>query len=188
MIIEDLINALSTQDKAIFDAPWVRHEFKKNDLLQVEGKIVNNLFLIEKGYCRSYFIKDGYDITDFFFFENSFATDFASFYSNKPSILNLVCEEDVTLLEIKKEDLEKLYQQNIKFSEVGRITAEYAFMLVEERMHLLHTESLEIKYQWMLDRFPSIFQRVPQYHVASFLGVKPQSLSRIRAKIAGKIY
>ena len=183
MIIEDLINALSAQDKEVFDSLWVRKEFKKNDFLQVEGRVADKLFLIEKGYCRSHFLKNGDDITDFFFFENSFATDFASFYSNIPSLLNLVCEEDVTVLEIQKVNLEKLYQQNIKFSEIGRITAEYAFMLVEERMRLLHTESLEIKYQWMLDRFPSIFQRVPQYHIASFLGVKPQSLSRIRAKI-----
>ncbi|MFN7777107.1 MAG: Crp/Fnr family transcriptional regulator, partial [Flavobacterium sp.] len=66
--------------------------------------------------------------------------------------------------------------------------AEYSFLLVEERMRLLHTESLEIKYNWMLKNFPMVFQRVPQYYIASFLGVKPQSLSRIRAKISGKKY
>ena len=130
--------------------------------------------------------RTGEDITDFFFFENSFATDFASFYGNKPSLLNLACQEDTITSEIKKEDLDNLYRQNINFSEIGRITAEYAFLLIEDRMRLLHTESLETKYQWMMDNFPLVFQRVPQYHIASFLGVKPQSLSRIRAKIDRK--
>ena len=188
MTLHQLLDLLSPEEKASFQSLFSRKEYQENDILVKEGSIANKLFLIEQGCCRSYFIKDGEDITDFFFFEDSFATDFASYYGNKPSLLNLVCQEDVIVSEIKKEELENLYRQYINISEIGRITAEYAFLLIEERMRLLHTESLEIKYRWMMDNFPFVFQRVPQYHIASFLGVKPQSLSRIRAKIAGKIY
>jgi CRP/FNR family transcriptional regulator, anaerobic regulatory protein len=188
MIINDLINNLSETERQIFDALFQGKTYQNGHIILKEGQIANKLYLIEKGSFRSYFIKDGNDITDFFFFENSFATDFASFYGDKPSLLNLVCQEDVKVLEVKKSDLLAFYKTNVKFNEIGRITAEYAFLLIEERLRLLHTESLEVKYNWMMTNFPDVFQRVPQYHIASFLGVKPQSLSRIRAKIAGKIY
>lgn len=188
MTLNQLLDSLSAEEQATFQSLFVAKNFQKGDILVGEGKVADKLFLIEKGYCRSYFIDKGEDITDFFFFEDSFATDFASFYGKKPSLLNLVCQEDVAASVVKKKELEELYRQNVKFSEIGRMTAEYAFVLIEERMRLLHTESLEVKYKWMVDNFPFVFQRVPQYHIASFLGVKPQSLSRIRAKIAGKIY
>ncbi|MGL4631943.1 MAG: Crp/Fnr family transcriptional regulator [Leadbetterella sp.] len=188
MIIGELFKSLSTEEKQILDNLLIKKEYPAGHILIKEGSIATKHYLIEKGYCRSYFIKDGEDITDFFYFENSFASDFASFCSKLPSLLNLVCEEPTTLYELNKTDLEKLYSENLRFSEIGRITAEYSFLEVEERMRLLHTESLEVKYNWMLEKFPSVFQRVPQYQIATFLGAKPQSLSRIRAKIAGKIY
>jgi CRP/FNR family transcriptional regulator, anaerobic regulatory protein len=188
MNINDLINNFTEEERQTFEALFQRKTYPNGHIVLKEGQIANKLYLIEKGSFRSFFIKDGNDITDFFFFENSFATDFASFYGNKPSLLNLVCQEEVEVLEVKKSDLLAFYQTNIKFNEIGRITAEYAFLLIEERLRLLHTESLEVKYNWMIANFPFVFQRVPQYHIASFLGVKPQSLSRIRAKIAGKIY
>jgi CRP/FNR family transcriptional regulator, anaerobic regulatory protein len=188
MIINDLINNFTNEESQIFEALFQRKTYSNGRILIKEGQIADKLYQIEKGSLRSYFIKDGNDITDFFFFEDSFATDFASFYGNKPSLLNLVCQEDVEVLEVKKSDLLSFYQKSIRFNELGRITAEYAFLLIEERLRLLHTESLEVKYNWMMTNFPDVFQRVPQYHIASFLGVKPQSLSRIRAKIAGKIY
>lgn len=187
-MVQTVFNKLTALEKDTFNRILNKIEFKKNDVLIEENTIANKIFLIEKGSCRSFFIKDGNDITDFFFFENSFATDFASYCGNKPSQLNLICLEDSVVYEIKKTDLEQLYTTSIAFSEVGRVMAEYSFLQIEERMRLLHTESLETKYNWMLQNFPSIFQRVNQYHIASFLGVKPQSLSRIRAKISGKNY
>ena len=186
--MNELLTALPKDDLRLFQSICVLTDFEKGDMLIGEGTIATKMFFLEKGWCRSYFVKDGDDITDFFFFEESFATDYASLCGNKPSQLNLVCEENVRALVIRSEDLNQLYRTNHRLSEVGRIMAEYSFLSIEERMRMLHTESPETKYQWMVTNFPTIFQRVPQYHIASFLGVKPQSLSRIRAKIAGKIY
>lgn len=188
MTIQDIKSRLNNEELVAFEAILTKREFKTGDILIRENTIADKIFFIEHGASRSYFIKDGEEITDFFFFDGDFATDFASFCSGKPSVLNLSCMEDSTLLEMKKTDLEKLYKQSIAFSEIGRLTAEYSFLMVEERMRMLHTESLETKYNWMLKNFPLVFQRVPQYYIASFLGVKPQSLSRIRAKISGKTY
>jgi CRP/FNR family transcriptional regulator, anaerobic regulatory protein len=179
---------LSPNDLALFNGLLKHASYAKGSVLIAEQTVADKLFFIEKGACRSYFLKEGEEITDFFFFEKSFATDFASFCSQKPSSLILECIEDCQVTVIHKKDLENLYTTNHAFSEIGRQMAEYSYLQIEERMRLLHTESLEIKYNWMLTHFPEIFQRVPQHYIATYLGVKPQSLSRIRAKISGKTY
>jgi CRP/FNR family transcriptional regulator, anaerobic regulatory protein len=187
-MIEFVTQKLSQPERETFNALLKRQEFSKGTVLIKEGSIADKMFVIVKGACRSYFIKDGEEITDFFFFENSFATDFASLCSGKPSTLILECIEDCVIEIIHKKDLDNLYATSHSFSEIGRIMAEYSYLQIEERMRLLHTESLEIKYNWMLKNFPQIFQRVPQHYIATYLGVKPQSLSRVRAKISGKSY
>jgi CRP-like cAMP-binding protein len=141
------------------------------------------MYYIKNGALRSFFYKYGENISDFFFFENSFASDFASFYSGKPSSFNLECLEDVVALQINREDLLILGEKHPIFERYGRIAAEYAFLLVEERMQLLHTGDLETRFRWMMKNFPAIFMRVPQYQIASYLGVKPESLSRIKSRI-----
>jgi CRP/FNR family transcriptional regulator, anaerobic regulatory protein len=187
-MIDIVAQKLSASDKEHFISLLERKEFSKGAILIQENTIADKIFVLLKGACRSYFIKDGEEITDFFFFENSFATDFASLCSNKPSTLILDCIEDCEVDIIHKKDLDNLYSKSHSFSEIGRMMAEYSYLQIEERMRLLHTESLEIKYNWMLKNFPEIFQRVPQHYIATYLGVKPQSLSRIRAKISGKPY
>ena len=73
-----------------------------------------------------------------------------------------------------------LFQQYPLFETMGRVMAETAFVEIEERMRLLHHENLETRFRWMMNKFPNVFQRVPQYQIASYLGVKPESLSRIK--------
>jgi CRP/FNR family transcriptional regulator, anaerobic regulatory protein len=187
-MIDLVLQNLTIADKASFSEILKRSEFSKGSVLIKENEVADKMFAIVKGACRSYFIKNGEEITDFFFFENSFATDYASWCSNKPSTLILECVEDCEVDIIYKKDLENLYSLKHSFSEIGRMMAEYSYLQIEERMRLLHTESLEVKYNWMIQNFPQIFQRVPQHYIATYLGVKPQSLSRVRAKISGKSY
>jgi CRP/FNR family transcriptional regulator, anaerobic regulatory protein len=187
-MINSVFQNLSVEDKNIFNSLLQRATHAKGTVLIKENTIADKIFAVIKGACRSYFIKDGEEITDFFFFENSFATDFASWCSNKPSLLILECMEDCEVDIIYKTDLEKLYATKHAFSEIGRVMAQYSYLEIEERMRLLHTESLETRYIWMLKHFPEIFQRVPQHYIATYLGVKPQSLSRLRAKLSGKSY
>lgn len=183
MNLRDIFANLSPQEQGAFRGIMQEKTFAKSDILIGEGQVATSMYYLMRGACRSFFYKDGEDITDFFFFDHEFASDFASFYSGKPSLLNLEALEDTVVFEIRREDLLRLYQQSPGLASYGRITAEYAFLLIEERMRLLHSESLETRYRWLLDRFPAIFQRVPQYQIASYLGVKPESLSRIQKQI-----
>ncbi|MEM9674932.1 MAG: hypothetical protein ACFB15_02595 [Cyclobacteriaceae bacterium] len=91
--------------------------------------------------------------------------------------------EDSQVVQIRRNDLLSLAQQDQLFETFGRVQAEMAFVEIEERMRLLHHESLEARFRWMIRKFPQVFQRVPQYYIASYLGVKPESLSRIKKTI-----
>lgn len=179
----DIFSSLSQQELNAFRGVMTQREVEKGTILIKEGQIAEKMFYLMKGGCRSFFYKDGNDITDFFFVEHEFASDYASFYSGKPSLLNLECFEDSTVFEIKRADLLNLYKMSPKLAEYGRVTAEQAFVQIEVRMRLLHTEDIQTKYNWLLERFPNIIQRVPQYQIASYLGVKPESLSRIKKQL-----
>ena len=104
MTIQEIKSKLNYEEQVAFDSIIAKREIKKGDFLIKENTIADKIFFIERGACRSYFIKDGEDITDFFFFDGDFASDFASFYSGNPSLLNLSCIEDTVVLEMKKND------------------------------------------------------------------------------------
>jgi len=183
MNLDDIFSQLNQDEILLFQSIMKEVSFKKGSVIIKEGQVASNMYYIKNGALRSFFYKYGENISDFFFFENSFASDFASFYSGKPSSFNLECLEDVVALQINREDLLILGEKHPIFERYGRIAAEYAFLLVEERMQLLHTGDLETRFRWMMKNFPAIFMRVPQYQIASYLGVKPESLSRIKSRI-----
>ncbi|MFN7435177.1 MAG: Crp/Fnr family transcriptional regulator [Bacteroidota bacterium] len=183
MNLDDILSQLNPDEISLFQTIMKEVAFEKGSIIIKEGQVASHMYYIKKGALRSFFYKDGENVSDFFFFENSFASDFASFYSGKPSSLNLECLEDVSALQINRADLSALGEKYPIFERHGRIAAEYAFLLVEERMRLLHTGDLETRFRWMMKNFPTIFMRVPQYQIASYLGAKPESLSRIKARI-----
>lgn len=187
MKLSDIFVHLKPEESRLFQALLKEKTFPKGHILIKEGQIATYMFYITQGVLRSFFYKNGENITDYFFFEEDFASDFASYYSEKASLLNLECLEDTTAFQINRQDLLELSAQYPIFEHFGRVSAEYAFLQVEERMRLLHTEDLETKFRWMMEKFPAIFLRVPQYHIASYLGVKPESLSRIKRKIGNTL-
>lgn len=148
------------------------------------GQIADTLYFVAEGAFRSYLLREGEDITDYFFFENSLATDYASYYGQKPAVFYLEAIEPSAVVQIKRKDFLALSRTHPFFETMGRVIAEMAFIEIEERMRLLHHEDLQTRFRWMMNKFPQVFQRVPQYHIASYLGVKPESLSRIK-KVVG---
>lgn len=155
-------------------------EFQKKEFVVQAGRISSQIHFIVKGGLRSYFIKNGEEVTDYFFFENSFATDYASLYSGSPSKFYLEAIEKTFAVVYSRNDFLRLAQKFPIFQVFARIHAERAFVEIEERMKILHHEPLSVKYDYTIDKFPELFQRVPQHQIASYLGVKPESLSRIK--------
>lgn len=103
-------------------------------------------------------------------------------YFNQPSIENIQFLEDTTLYYISKDDLESFYKSSEEMNTIGRkITEEYCKIL-EERSFLLQTHNAEQRYHWLLKNQPEALQRISLGHIASYLGISQETLSRIRKR------
>ncbi len=156
-------------------------EFPARYKLIKSGSVANKIFFVEKGACRSYYLKDGNEITTWFTFENDFTTSFYSFISNEPSHETIELLEDSVLYGLKFNDLNSLTEEYPAINHLYRKVLELNFV----RQEKLHTERLATakeKYQNLIIKFPGILQRVPLGHIASYLGITQSTLSRIRRK------
>ncbi len=153
---------------------------EKNHLLFQPNKPTKKILFIKKGLLRGYKIIDGKEYTHHFYLENWFATDFLSFLSEKPSQIYIESIERSTYYEFNKKDLVHLYITSHELERMGRIIAEKAYLATVEKMADLQLLDLSERYNALIQRNPSLFQRVSQKHIASYLGVSEQSLSRIK--------
>ncbi len=185
-----LRNLTSISEEAIteIEASGIRKSVKASAIFFSASGPFSKLLFLEKGLVRSYRVIDGKDITFYFFTVGEFAVDYESFL--KESGISLFFDALVVCdyLEFSKPTIEALYDLFPVFERVGRIMAEQAYLSATSRVKELQAESLQDRYLKLLARNPELFQQIPQYHIASYLGVKPQSLSRVRAKLTGKIY
>lgn len=147
------------------------------------GKVETNVYLLEKGIVRAFVNVDGKEIT--FWIGKEGATLFAlkSYMNNEPGYETIELLEESTLYELKRDELYRLYKDNIQMANWGRKLAEREFLRTEERLisHLLTTASE--RYKQLMDETPDLLQRVPLECLASYLGITPVSLSRIRATL-----
>ncbi len=149
-----------------------------------EGEIFDRLFFIHSGIIRSFRLIDGNDYSFFFYADNEIAIDYESYLLNIPTPLFFETLTEYIVTEFKKSVLESLFEKIPRLEKLGRIIAEQSYLNVHERLKQFQTDDLETRYLKLINRNPYLFQRVPLYQIASYLGVKAQSLSRIRAKIA----
>lgn len=155
-------------------------EVRKNQLLFFPDKPTNKILFLKKGLLRGYKIIDGKDYTHHFYFENWFATDFTSYLNQTTSQIFIESIETTRYYEFHKNDLMRLYDKSHQIERLGRIIAEQAFLTTVEKLGDMQLLDLNAKYNILINRNPSLFQRVPQKHIASYLGVSEQSLSRIK--------
>lgn len=164
-------------------------KFKKNETIHHIGDIFKSIMFINSGIARSYIIKeDGKDFTWHFHFSNEnsanlknfFIVDYASFTHQEPSKMNFEALEDCEVIIIDYQVLEKLYNSDIKWQFLGRIIAQEAYYLTHHRTISLLTLNAQERLNNLIEEYPNIFKQVPHYHIASFLGITPQSLSRLK--------
>jgi len=141
------------------------------------------MYFIEKGCVRGYYNLDGKEVTYWFGFEHSFVTSFYSFISRKPAFENIQLIEDCRVLAISYDDLQKLYDKYPEIERLVRIINENYYVRLEERFVAAQFKSAKERYAGLLDFSPHILQRMPLGHIASYLGISQETLSRIRGKI-----
>lgn len=156
----------------------------KGALLLHSGEVCEQVWFIGRGLVRAYFLKDGEEVTQQFFFEGNYTTDYESFLTRQPSQLHLHALESTLLLGLHREAMHRLYAADPGAERMGRRIAEEIFISVSRRNRSFLLDSAEKRYLDLLRERPKVMQRVPQRHIASYLGVKPESLSRIRARVA----
>lgn len=159
---------------------------KKNDYFLKIGKSCNHVAFIKSGMLRIYYPNDrGEETTCYFSLPNEFVTSFSSFSTGKVSIENIQAILPAELFVIEKNDLEMLYSKIPIAQEFGRKSAENVTMLMEKRIALFLNNSAEERYEFLLKHQPLLLQTVPLQYLASYLGISPQHLSRIRNKNKG---
>lgn len=153
---------------------------KKKDLL-VEGDICKYLYFIVKGCMRSFFIDSkGVEHIYQIRMDNNWISDLESFFSQEPSKFYIEALEDSQLLRITKEGLDELYNKIPNLERYFRILFQKAYVNALKRLNSTMWEPATTRYQEMLKEHPHMFQRVPLVYIASYLGITPESLSRIR--------
>jgi CRP-like cAMP-binding protein len=155
---------------------------RKNDYLLRQGDTCKDLVFVQKGCLRLYYLKDDIEVSVWFAFPHSSAIEIYSFISENPSDYFLQAIEDSEVLFLSKTELNKLYQHYPKMQEMMRRFWEDVILNLINRFTALQKDSAEKRYLDLLDK-PAYMETIPQKYLASFIGVTPTSLSRIRKKI-----
>lgn len=179
-------STLSPQDIGRVMQRFVPMEIPRDEHIVKEGQVCKFLSFIESGIFMYYKVgDDGQQIVTGFAEEKEFVSQYQSFISKTPSPIFIKSIELSHIQAISFEQLGMLYQEIPGFETLSRQLVEKAFMEMIRRNLDFQNLKAEERYDKLLKTYPSIVQRVPQYYVASFLGIAPQSLSRIRKNRAG---
>ena len=154
----------------------------RKTILLKEGDVNNNACMVLSGLVRAYYLNEGKDITSRFMDEGFIITSWISFYTRKPGNEFLETQEDTSLACVHYNDIQKLYDEFPEFNIIGRKQVEYSFYMSELRTRMLRKHTAEEKYRFFLENHPNLMQRVSLKHIATYLGMNEETLSRIRTK------
>lgn len=175
---------LTKQDKILLMEFFTFRQVPKGFVLIPEGKVARELYFINKGLLRLYYNKDGADITAFLFREHLFATSYDSFIRQAPGNQLLEALEPADLLVLSYTNLQKLYEVWLKMNILTRKIAEQRFINAQAILSSYILDSPEERYRKFEAQHGDLLLRVPHFMIASFLGITPVSLSRIRKRLA----
>lgn len=153
----------------------------KNHTLVRQGEICRSLYIVEKGMGRSYYLNEnGKEITQWFFGVGKFMSSVDSFFQQSPSLYYLEVLEDTTLYSISKDDIDQLFAKYHKMEKLGRLVTIEMLTKLVYKLNAIQFQTARERYDYMLAEFPDIAYQVPLGHIASYLGMSQETLSRIR--------
>lgn len=176
--------SLTNKEKAIFEDAFTFRQVPKKFTLVKEGEIAREIYFINQGLLRLYYSKEGEEITAFIFREGLFASSYDSFLQQSPGIQSLEALEDSDLLVLSFDRLQELYEKLPKMNILTRKVAEQRFINAQRILSSFILDSPEERYLKFEEQNKDLLQRVPQHIIASYLGITPVSLSRIRKRIS----
>lgn len=161
-----------------------RETCHKRSLIAESGAVCNRLFFINKGIVRFFVVNSkGEDITTDIFFAPGFITSYSSFTTGVKSQVNIQAITDLDYYILSKDNLYDLYDSNPVFDRISRLIAEHFFRMSEIHLLSLLMDSPAERYQKLVEKSPEMVRFIPLKYIASYLGVTPESLSRIRSRL-----
>jgi CRP/FNR family transcriptional regulator, anaerobic regulatory protein len=155
-------------------------DFYKGEYLIREGQVENYIYFLNRGSTRNYFIKEGKEFTVDFHFEGEFVTAYYSFITREPSGIFIELLEDTETVVIPYGPLQAFYNKYHNGEKVGRLIAEYQYVKrLRKEMELLSLTAEE-RYTKLMQKNPALINSISVKHLSSYLGIQPESLSRIR--------
>jgi len=176
------VTPLSEESLAALESVVERMDLPRGHRLLQPGGICRHLYFIEKGLTRTYYIKDGKDVTDWISAEGTFAVSIISFLTHQPDRRGIELLEDSTLYAFSYTDLENLYRQFHDIERLGRLLVCQGTIQMQQRFDDLHFATAQQRYAQLITSNPSLLNRVPLGMIASYLGITQETLSRIRAQ------
>lgn len=171
---------LSTSQQADLSRRVVRETLTRGTVLLEQGQVCDHIYFVETGVLRSYCVVDDKDVTRWFSFSTHFATDYFSFVYQKPSENTIVTVTDVDLLSLSYLALQDLCHKDAVWIDLNRRLLEEYYLSTQDRVMSFQTQSTAERYQQILTEFPEIENQVALGHLASFLGMSQENLSRLR--------
>jgi CRP-like cAMP-binding protein len=175
--------SFNEEEWQMHQALLTRRFLKKGEFLLKAGEVCNHITFINKGLFRTYVIINDDEVTSNFAFEGNYITEYTSFVSRQPSIDNIVAMEDTEILQMSYNDIQTTYEKAPVWQKFGRLMAEYVLTFISSRNKSLLFNTPEERYLKLMKERPKVIERIPQHYIASYLGVKPESLSRIRKRL-----
>lgn len=181
-MIDKLIHAIKADKEnwEKFKNAFIETEISSKTVLLNEGEIANKVYFIKKGCLREWFNKDGKDITFQFFFEGQPVASANSFMNNTPSIFTIESIEPSILLSINKADFNEIISTIPEFKDGFQKHLIQRFGNYSQLFLSRIKDTPQERYSDLIENHPEIIRRVPQHYIASYLGITPISLSRIR--------
>lgn len=181
------VSFLSEADCALFEPALQTRQISNKEILLKEGQVCRELGFINKGIFRTYYLSDGKEINTHFSFENEFVVNYDSFLQEAPGRYFIQALEDAEIVTFNLQTLQNAYNQSHNWERFGRLMAEYSYKLTTKRVEGFMFLNAEQRYLQMVKETPYFIDRIPLYHLASYLGIERESLSRLRKKISGKL-
>jgi len=161
-------------------------ECQKDQHLTQQGETENYLYFITEGCIRNYTIHDGEEYSLDFYFTGNFTTSYMSFLLREPSTVNVQAMIPSKVIRIHYDDVQLLYSKYKIMERLGRLLTESSYVRRTRREFSFITQTAEERYLALMASHSQIIQDIPQKHIASYLGIKAESLSRIRRALAKK--
>lgn len=173
---------------ALSEGMWLEKTYSKGDFYNQYKSVCKYLGLVMDGVFRTYYVDDetGEEKNLFFYSQNQVVVAYKSFVTQTPCNYYTQALTPANIYYIRIDELLALYKQSHQWEHLGRLVAETAFVIGSGRMESFLFQSPEQRYLELIQDHPDIFNNVPLYHIASYLGIQGPSLSRIRKRMASK--